>query len=53
MHITICYTTIIMLYMLSVCIIKSNFASRGNVNILLHHNYTGDSLLLQEVMLVF
>ena len=39
-----------MLYMLSVCIIKSNFASRGNVSILLHNNYTGDSSLLQEAI---
>ena len=39
-----------MLYMLSVCIIKYNFASRGNVSILLHNNYTGDSSLFQEAI---
>ena len=45
-----CYITIIMLYMLSVCIIKYNFVSRGNVSILLHNKYTGDSSLFQKAI---
>ena len=36
--------------MLSVCIIKYNFVSRGNVSILVHNNYTGDSSLFQEAI---